>query len=563
MTLAKNPWLPLILCLLVCLAGVVDRDLWTPDEPRVAAVALEMSRTGDVLMPRLAGEPFVEKPPLYFAVASLFVRAFGPLTGETGAIRLSSAFWGFGVLLATFLLARRLLGRDPSLLAVALLGTMWGFVIECTHWIRVDVALCFFVVASIWAFAEVYLGRRPWFCVPAALFAACAFLVKGLVGPGLIGIGWAGLVIPWMIQQRRDGERWGVYVLPHIVGLSASVLLAAAWALAFRSAAGPELWHEWLIDNHLGRLTGKAPQLGHLKPGRPFYYLKTVAVYTLPWLPLVLIWVANVSRRLRDSVRKGSDPRAADLFLLVWCIGVTVVMSISRTKRDLYLAPLLPAFAVMCAESISAGLPRWCRYFFAAWAGTCVFVLAVFTISPIWASLLPSQTPMEALSLLGTFTARHAVTLLCAAGGIYLLRGRIEFSHRLVCITALLYVGLFAVPFKAVDLVKSMERETLAFAQATPRSERPRIAGYRLSETTRACLYYYADWPVPQIDDQHFRDVISGADGDFDSVLVAREYRDTPPLDEIVAVPHRVLAAGLIGNRRELYWVARKKPSTP
>lgn len=81
----------LILCLLISLAGISNHDLWTPDEPREAALALSMQRSGDYLVPRLAGEPFVEKPPLFYVVASAAIALLGPQVGHTTAVRLTSA----------------------------------------------------------------------------------------------------------------------------------------------------------------------------------------------------------------------------------------------------------------------------------------------------------------------------------------------------------------------------------------------------------------------------------------------------------------------------------------
>ena len=60
--------------LLLSFAGLFFHDLWTPDEPREAALVLEMSRGGDWIIPHLAGEPFVEKPPLYYEICALWLR---------------------------------------------------------------------------------------------------------------------------------------------------------------------------------------------------------------------------------------------------------------------------------------------------------------------------------------------------------------------------------------------------------------------------------------------------------------------------------------------------------
>src|SRR5258707_14430605 len=40
-----------------------------PDEPRYARVAVEMQRAGEWVRPTLAGEPWLEKPPLYYLLA--------------------------------------------------------------------------------------------------------------------------------------------------------------------------------------------------------------------------------------------------------------------------------------------------------------------------------------------------------------------------------------------------------------------------------------------------------------------------------------------------------------
>ena len=52
-----------------------------PDEPRYARVAVEMHRAGEWVTPTLQGQPWLEKPPLYYWLAGA---AFSVL-GETEA----------------------------------------------------------------------------------------------------------------------------------------------------------------------------------------------------------------------------------------------------------------------------------------------------------------------------------------------------------------------------------------------------------------------------------------------------------------------------------------------
>jgi 4-amino-4-deoxy-L-arabinose transferase-like glycosyltransferase len=547
------PWWALCLCLAVCLAGIFDHDLWTPDEPRVAAISLEMSRTGNLVVPYLAGEPFLEKPPLYFAVAAGFIRILGPLVGNTGAIRLTSALWGLGALGMTFLLARRLTGHACALLSTAILATMWGFV-ENSHWIRVDAALAFFVAAAVWSFSEVYFAGRRWFCVLSGLFSVGAFLSKGLIGPVFIGVAWIGMVIPWVIRQRREKRELELFIFPHIISLLAFVSLAGSWIILLRVVGGQELWHEWFWENHVGRLLGTATGLSHMRAGQPFYYVRTLAMFGMPWVPVVLVWAGEIVRDLW----KRRTVSAERVFLLVWGLGSILLLSLSVTKRGIYLAPVLPAFAIMCAEAFQKDLPRWCRAFFVFWLGLCVLVLAVLTASPLIARFLPQTVPANIVDFLGIFALGNLVSGVGLAACVYLLfqLGRIPVATCLAAATAMFYIGLFAVPAKAVDLEKSMKTEMLLFVARIPPARRPHVAGWKFSETMLGSFYYYCDWSVPRItDEKRLLGIITGQDREFDSVIVP--CRESSILG-LLKVPCRVIAEGYPGaahHKRGILWV--------
>ncbi|HXY40730.1 MAG TPA: glycosyltransferase family 39 protein, partial [Vicinamibacteria bacterium] len=67
--------LALVLALLAFRLGSLP--LVGPDEPRYARVAVEMHRAHAWLRPTLAGEPWLEKPPLYYWLASLSYSVLG------------------------------------------------------------------------------------------------------------------------------------------------------------------------------------------------------------------------------------------------------------------------------------------------------------------------------------------------------------------------------------------------------------------------------------------------------------------------------------------------------
>src|SRR5438093_7844585 len=78
-----------------------------PDEPRYARVAVEMHRSGDHLTPTLQGQPWLEKPPLYYWMAG---GAFS-LLGETEtAARLPSVAAALLLVAGTAFFGARLYG---------------------------------------------------------------------------------------------------------------------------------------------------------------------------------------------------------------------------------------------------------------------------------------------------------------------------------------------------------------------------------------------------------------------------------------------------------------------
>src|ERR1041385_1013758 len=85
-----------------------DHSLWNPDETRDAGIARSMFVDKDFVVPRLNGEAFLEKPPLYYWSTSLVYGLAGRITA--GLTRLPAALYGILGILFTFLIGRRFFG---------------------------------------------------------------------------------------------------------------------------------------------------------------------------------------------------------------------------------------------------------------------------------------------------------------------------------------------------------------------------------------------------------------------------------------------------------------------
>ncbi len=560
----------LALGVVLCFVGIADRGLWAPDEPRVAAIALEMSREGNLILPRLAGEPFIEKPPLYFVIAAGFIHVAEALLGNTGAVRMSSAVWGAGILLMTFLLARRLAssqcsdGQEASPLrtcltgamSAALLSTMVDF-FKNSHWIRVDAALAFFVIAALWSFAEVYFGRKRSFLLLAAFFSAGAFLSKGMIGPVLIGSGWVGMFVPWCLTQRREGRKGNYYLWLHAAGLALLLLLIGSWMLSLFITGGRELFNEWFFQNQLGRLTGTA-SMGHEKPGHLFFYIKKSLAHTLPWTPLVMFWAYRVITDLKNSGLKSISRER--IFLLVWSIVSLSILTVSVSKRGLYLFPLKPVFAIMCAEALMMRFPRWLQAYFGILTGLCIIILTACTLAPLLCAFIPQDFVSKSEIVPAVWGGWNCVSGLCLAGALCLfLRKHSAFTcSQIVISVAVVYICGYKVGLPVIENRKNMQQDITAFIEHVDPSERHRIAGCGFRENMRGFFYIVSGWNIHLVEGEaEVRKILEGKNPQFDSVIIAG--KGTPPNVENEGQPwhviNRVHTGGTGSHMRYLIWM--------
>ncbi len=522
----------------ICFLGIFNRDPWLPDEPRVAAIALEMSHSGNIVVPMLSGEPFIEKPPLYFAMAAGLVHTLGPIVGNTGAIRFTSTLFALATLLVFFLLAQRLGGRAFAFPALMILGTMAGFV-ENFHWIRVDPALTFFITAAIWSFSETYLAKRPWFLIGAGFFSAGAFLAKGFIGPVLIFIPWVALFFLWLKETRKQTEKKNFYLFPHLSAFLVFAAIAGVWIAALKITGGEKLWHEWFWVNHVGRLTGTATVQGHIHPHKPLYYLSPAIKYTLPWTPLVLIWIVSIFRQLRQPKSISQE----NILLFVWGLGSIILLSITATKRSMYLYPILPVFALMGAMALQKGVKRWFDYYTNFWTIISIIGLGLLTISPLASLFLKSLLPAPALNVISTFGWQNIIAGICFIIAILIFRKRqnLNVVLQFTAIITMLYITILTGPVVAVDQLRSLRAETQKFVTHIDPQQRARVAGWNFHSIITANFYYYFNWKVPQIrNHQRLQAILEHKDPEFDSIILC----NVKSLSDLIKVPYQILARG-------------------
>jgi len=310
--------------LLVLAPLVANAPLFDPDEGLHAAIAQEMVARRDMVTPTFLGEPFLDKPILFFWTETASLRVFGD---RELAIRLPPLLFGLLGMLSVAWLGRGLFGGRAGLTAGIIYGTMilpLGVSQVAVH----DIGLVPFMCGGCWYLLAVTraagLGRAVTLGFAAGLLLGLSILTKGLVGCVFATI-FAGCLA--MRQRSAIRDLAAALVVAGIV----AILVAAPWYWAMEQAH-PGYLHYYFVERHLqGYLTATQRHAG-----RPWwYYVPIVVGGALPWTGYLL---AAAAAARRDSLR-----------LAVWAwfaIGL-VFLSVGESKLVTYALPLFPAVAIL------------------------------------------------------------------------------------------------------------------------------------------------------------------------------------------------------------------------
>ena len=330
-------WLALALLVIIG-TGIGIRDPWPADEPRFAAVARDMVATGEWLFPRVGGDLYQDKPPMFFWMLAVCYA----LTGSLKWSFLIPAFLAAGgILFLLFDLGRRLVSREAGLAVALVTVTTLHFAVTLRG-AQIDPVLCFLTTLSVYALLRHLLLGPAWgWYLLGGLVAGIGVITKG-VGflPLLLLIpfflmrhfGWRGLA---SIDGGKLGWRWWLAADGAIVAIC---LWFVPMLIAVSASGAPEYAayrDEILFKQTVGRY---AAAWHHVKP----WYYFIVEVIPALWLPwsLLLFWLVP---RFRSAFRE----RDARVWLpLSWALLVLVFFSLSPGKRGVYILPALPALAM-------------------------------------------------------------------------------------------------------------------------------------------------------------------------------------------------------------------------
>ena len=311
--------------------GLGSFGLIGADEPRYAQVAREMLARHDWITPVLSGNPWLEKPPLYYWQAMIAYRFLGV---TDWAARLPSAIDGVVLVFAVYLVLRRF--RPGFELDGALMLASSAGIIGYARAASMDLPLAAaFTIAMLAWLTWFESGSRGYL----ALFygsIAIAMLAKGPVAPVLAAV----IIAAFAATERSVQIVWKTLWLPGILLFCA---LALPWYVMVQ-LRNPQFFHEFIVEHNLARF---GTNLYHHP--EPFWYY--IPVTFLGWLPGAVFVVAAcvwAIRRLRNR-----DANSLTALLLIWIAVMIAFFSISQSKLPGYILPAIPAGVLLLVEFLS------------------------------------------------------------------------------------------------------------------------------------------------------------------------------------------------------------------
>jgi 4-amino-4-deoxy-L-arabinose transferase-like glycosyltransferase len=366
--------------LAVCLAGM-NMPLLEPDETRYAQIPREMLDAGTLTVPLLDGEPYYDKPPLfYWAVASSY-----RLLGETiPAARLVPALSVFATILLAYAIGTWSLGEAVGWRGAVLLALAPGLV-GMGKLLLLDGLLTLVVFAgqsALWLAAGKNRFHRGWWGLATCL-AGVGLLTKGPIALLLMGLPL--FVHRWLIPAQGVGPTWKAWLG---LGLGAS-LIALPWhvELAWQD---PQFLKHYLWEHHILRFL---QPFDHVRG--TFFYVPVLAAGLLPGSFLLV----NLGKNLAASDEESRSKRTEALGYWLLCAGACIgFFSLSGCKLPTYVLPAFPAFALVLGYA-AQGIPQpWWRLGVACWMATLLFGL--YMVLPAYAGLRSPLADEKVLAFL-------------------------------------------------------------------------------------------------------------------------------------------------------------------
>ncbi len=417
-----------------------------PDEPRYAWIARAMAQTHDWVTPRLYGQPWFEKPVLYYWAAGI---AFRFLKSGEIAARLPSAIAALLATCAIGWFALKEYGERVTWIAIMIFATTAAaiaFSRAATPDMLFSASLTFAMVCAGEILREAGLLRglntasvddsqRPLAssALGAAFFGASLGAATLAKGPAAIVLAGGSLAL-WALCTR-NWKALRRFAQPYAIG--AFAIVAVPW-YAICAWRNPDFLRTFLYLHNVERYI--SPVFQHVQA---FWFFGPILLFALiPWTILLLPAAAEGWRLWREK----SWHKSPGFFAACWVMFTIVFFSASQSKLPGYILPAIPALALLLAigfERLVAQTKWPTRYLLAA-AGLTLW-LVLFYVAHQSAPYIPDYFTRDV-------RAFEVLVFFVVSTTPFLAPPRVATGMLAACVLFVLTVGGIALSIKTPQL---------------------------------------------------------------------------------------------------------------
>ena len=316
---------------------ITDRPFFTKGESREAVVIQNMFSQNNFILPTRNADQFPSKPPMFHWTAAA-ISNFAGINEFT--IRAPSALYASLTFIYTFIFTK-------SLSTSLILASSVEFDRSATS-ARVDMCFCFFLtLASFLIFKIIESKNKNFFDFFLLLTAfTCAVLSKGPAGlafPAAITAIYALKTIS--IKKIIREKSFYIILLLSII----SLVIAGIWYYKAYLIGGNKFLSVHIGRENIGRFVHTDLDPGHIKP---FYFsFIYLLVGFLPW-SLILPFSLYQAYKHKDEYLNDK----LFIYSVIWFIVYLTVVTLTMSKRVVYLMPAYPACAYIIAKTFNHSL---------------------------------------------------------------------------------------------------------------------------------------------------------------------------------------------------------------
>jgi 4-amino-4-deoxy-L-arabinose transferase-like glycosyltransferase len=357
----------------------------TGDSGLYSAIVRQMVESGDWFNLKINGQPYDQKPHLFFWLAGIGVKLFG---NTNFAFKLFPFLYGLLGIYLTYRLGRQLFSEQAGRFAALVAGTSQIFFLYFFD-MHTDLVLQTGVTLALWQLAAYFQSKKPMNFVLAFVGVGLAMLSKGPVGAVLPFLTVLIYLIAGKNFRQLFHPKWLLGILIVLVLISPSLL-------HLYKSFGVSGLKFYFIGNNIGRITGEVAGSSN----DYIFYLHTFLWAFLPWTPVVILALVKMVK----TRMSGFTHKSIAIGLIGSVLILLLILSIAKGKAPNYFLITVAPFSVFAgwwlAEFIRLKGPKFSRVM----AFTVVFFasLNLYLNASFFPELAKYQGGRQAINLFET-----------------------------------------------------------------------------------------------------------------------------------------------------------------